>query len=262
MSRVDESSMSEVAQKEISKLRQQIAVQNGIIIKEEAVINEKGDSYICKRALVSLESATAKHMKHDRDYQERIEYFEDKYRKMIQRLEEELEQKKKETKSLFDSYKECTERDMEKHSKIIDSEKNCKSPAIIRARAAIGILQEKIEKIKGGWTDTHNREIVVPPLCVQPSNPHPVKWEEIRRQQLEVMSPAERQFFEESQNRKEEKEEVFTFEGRKVSKWEYNKLTAPPKEKYSGPKKSIKNVTYFPSPLFKALEGELEIPPI
>jgi len=217
MSSVDESTLSEVAQKELSKLRSQISVQLDIIKKEEAVIVQKGDTYICLRSTTCLENATKKLMKHDKDYEDRIEYFEDKYRKMIERLEQELEGKKKETKALFDGYKVSSENEIEKHSKIIDSERGKKTPTIIRAETALQGLREKVNKILSAW--------VVP----ESGQKKPaVDWSEVAKKQLEQMKPSERVFFEASSQKKEEgKEEVYMYKGQKVSKFEYERFTRP-----------------------------------
>jgi len=156
-------------------------------------------------------------MKHDKDCSDRIEYLEEKYRKLVQRLEEELEQKKKEAIQLYEGYKMSCTADIEKHSKVIDDERKVKTPTIIRAEKTIEGLREKVDKILTGW----NTDIVVPeepPTAAK----HTVDWDAIARQQLADMTPAERKFFEDSKNRVEEKEEVYMYNGQRVSKFEYD----------------------------------------
>ena len=216
---VDESSMSDVALTGLSKLRQQIDVQKELIKKEEAVISAKGDTYVCKRSMAALDSLTNRLLKHDRDYEDRIEHFEDKYRKLIQKLEDELEQKKKETKNLFDTYKFSCTNDMEKHSKMIDSERNAKTPTIVRAEKAIEGLLEKVEKIRNGW----NTDVVLSDQSPATGGPI-VDWASIAQQQLADMTPAEKKFFEESKNRKPEPEVTYKYKGQVVSKFEYDRF--------------------------------------
>jgi Zn-dependent metalloprotease len=257
--------MSDAAQKELSRLRQQIVTQKGLIDREEAVISQLGDSYLLIRAKTKLESTERKLanlediFKNDIEtmttsYERKAKDLEEQYNADLKALERSSTFKLDKLKSSYEEYKMKYESDIKASLSMIESQTTKKPPTIIRAETAIEGLRARIESIRSGW----ETNIVVPRESSQSVKPTTLPanyWEEVEKQQLEDMSPAERQFFEESQNRKEVKEEVFTFEGRKVSKWEYNRLTAPPREKYSGPKKPIKTCgILFNTPL--------EIPPI
>jgi hypothetical protein len=225
MSMVDESNLTDLAQRELSSLRKQLGVQLNIIKGQEAVEREKGDTYVCRRSMTVLDSAANRIIKHNKDYQDRIEYFEDKYKKMIQRLDEELEAKKKETKALFGMYIETCEIEMEKHSKIIDSERNKKSPNVIRAEQAVQRLTEKIDKIRNIGNINDNMPIMVPD-----TDKPMVDWAEIAKQQLANMKPSEREFYESTKHTltkpyEEPKEEVYMYKGERVSKFEYDRFT-------------------------------------
>jgi len=213
---VDESSMSETAQKAISKLRSQIDVQKELIKKEEAIESQKGDTYIVTRAKATLESAE---------------------RKML-RLDDELEAFKRE----LDERRKKLENTIAASLAFIEKATTNKTPTTIRAETTIASLREKVEKILNGW----NVDIVIPDETSK-SNKPVVDWNQVAKQQLAQMTPAERQFFEESKNRVEQKEEVYMYNGDRVSKFEYDLFTKQdaeqlPREKYAGPKKACKKV--------------------
>ena len=192
---VDESSMSETAQKAISKLRQQIDVQKELIRKEEVVEGKKGESYVCTRAKISLESAEVR----------------------LNALDEELEAFKKE----LDGKRKKFEAIIEANLKIIERETSKKTPTILRAETAIDGLRLKVEKILNGW----NTDVVVPD---EPSHRKSDKEivAEMTRVQLAQMTSAERLFFEQSNNRQAEAPEpVYMYRGERVSKFEYDRFT-------------------------------------
>jgi hypothetical protein len=205
---VDESSMSDVAQKAISKLRQQIDVQKELIKKEGAVIEGKGDTYLCSRAKLSLENAERK-----------LENAERKYSFEMSSLQKSFEQKSKHLEETYKQDVKKYEESIKTYEKIIEKESTNHTPTIIRAEKTIDGLREKVEKILNGW----NTDVVLSDQSPATGGPI-VDWASIAQQQLADMTPAERKFFEESKNRKPEPEVTYKYKGQIVSKFEYDRF--------------------------------------
>jgi len=104
--------LSEKGQKEVSRLSTLISRQRDIIKTEEAVQSQKGDTYICKRAKVTLEM-----------YDVKLRNAEDEYKKLIAK------------------YEAC----IALQEQIIYEETHKKSPTTIRAETEIESLQRRLD---------------------------------------------------------------------------------------------------------------------
>jgi hypothetical protein len=105
------SNLTPAAQKNLSAISSKITVQKKIIEKERAVLDSKGDTYICNRARTTLASKRTK----------------------LEGLEEEYERKKKQL-----------EAEIELQEKIIWDETHKETPTIIRANMEIeSLMKEK-----------------------------------------------------------------------------------------------------------------------
>lgn len=113
--------LTDAAQKQLSFLQSKISVQKTLIIKEQAVIESKGDTYICNRARTSLAS-----------YKSKMSKIEDERKRILKELEEKEEK---------------LERDIELQEKIIWEETHRKSPNIIRAEKEMEVIQKQIDNI-------------------------------------------------------------------------------------------------------------------
>jgi hypothetical protein len=113
--------LSENAQKEVSRLSTLINKQKNIIKTEEAIQNQKGDSYICKRAKISLEM-----------YDVKLRNAEDEYKRTIAK------------------YESC----IAIQEQIIHDETHKKTPNTIRAETEIETLQKKLENFMKSQTQS------------------------------------------------------------------------------------------------------------
>jgi hypothetical protein len=126
--------LSDTAQKEVSRLSTLINKQKDIIKREQAVQNNKGDTYICKRAKVVLEATELK-----------ITIAEDEYKRCLKELERKYEEDKKTLKLDLEAYISKCESKMNVQQSIINDEANRKSDTVIRAEAEIESLEKKLE---------------------------------------------------------------------------------------------------------------------
>ena len=205
---VDESNLSETAQKEISKLRSQIAVQKEIIRREDVVSKAKGDTYLCARAKISLESAERKLENTERTYIDEVSTLQRIFEQKSKQLEEQYKQNVKKYEDSIKGYES-----------IIQRESAQRTPTILRAETTIEGLQKKVQERLSSWVDY--KEPIIPPEPSTKKKSDQEIVEEMTRMQLAQMTPAERKFFEDSNNRVEEKEEVYMYNGQRVSKFEY-----------------------------------------
>jgi len=107
--------LPESAQKQVSALSAKITNQKNIIVKAKAVLESKGETYICNRARTTLASCESKLSKAKAEYEAYVKDLEEK---------------------------------AELQRKIIWEETHKTSPAIIMAEKEIEILQSQIDAIK------------------------------------------------------------------------------------------------------------------
>jgi hypothetical protein len=138
--------LSEKSQKEVSRLSSLISRQRDIIKTEEAIQSQKGDTYICKRAKISLEM-----------YDLKLKNAEDEYKKLISK------------------YESC----IALQEQIIHEETHKKSPTTIRAETEIESLEKKLENFMKSQTASQPpMETLNPPhtqieMCVGGSEEFP-----------------------------------------------------------------------------------------
>jgi hypothetical protein len=118
--------LPESAQKQVSTLSAKITNQKNIIVKAKAVLESKGETYVCNRARTTLASCESKLSKAKAEYEAYVKDLEEK---------------------------------AELQRKIIWEETHKTSPTIIMAEKEIEILQSQIDAIKKVNTPT---PIVVP----------------------------------------------------------------------------------------------------
>jgi len=135
--------LSENAQKEVSRLSTLINKQKDIIKREQAVQNNKGDTYICKRAKCVLEATELK-----------ITIAEDEYKRSLKELERKHEEDKKTLKLDLEAYISKCENKMSVQQSIINDETNRKSDTVIRAEAEIDSIQKKLEAFMKSQTNS------------------------------------------------------------------------------------------------------------
>jgi hypothetical protein len=107
--------LSDSAQKQVSALSAKITNQKNIIIKSKAVLESKGETYICNRARTTLASCESKLSKAKAEYEAYVKDLEEK---------------------------------AELQRKIIWDETHKTTPTIIMAEKEIEILQSQIDAIK------------------------------------------------------------------------------------------------------------------
>jgi hypothetical protein len=107
--------LPESAQKQVSALSAKITNQKNIIVKAKAVIESKGETYVCNRARTTLASCESKLSKAKAEYEAYVKDLEEK---------------------------------AELQRKIIWEETHKTSPTIIMAEKEIEILQSQIDAIK------------------------------------------------------------------------------------------------------------------
>jgi len=108
------SNLTDTAQKNLSIISRKISIQRGIIDKERAVLDTKGDTYVCSRARNACQIKKEK----------------------LDGLEQEFEKKRRHL-----------ENEIEIQEQIIWNETHRESPSIIRAKAEIDILTKEKNKI-------------------------------------------------------------------------------------------------------------------
>jgi hypothetical protein len=107
--------LSDSAQKQVSALSAKITNQKNLIIKSKAVLESKGETYICSRARTTLASCESKLSKAKAEYEAYVKDLEEK---------------------------------AELQRKIIWDETHKTTPTIIMAEKEIEILQSQIDAIK------------------------------------------------------------------------------------------------------------------
>jgi len=111
---IDTSNLTPIAQKNLTAISNKISIQKKIIEKERAVLDTKGDTYLCNRAKITLASKRTK----------------------LEGLEEDYERKKKQL-----------EAEIEIQEKIIWDETHKQTPTIIRANTEIESLRNERDNI-------------------------------------------------------------------------------------------------------------------
>ena len=152
------SNLTETAQKNLTAISNKISIQKKIIEKERAVLDTKGDTYVCNRARTSL--AHKQHMLEG--LTGKIEAKKERVLVSVTRYLEELKfnyekQKKKFEDDLYNStlrYDEELERtskqlqnEIEIQEKIIWDETHRETPTTIRANKEIEMLTKEKEKL-------------------------------------------------------------------------------------------------------------------
>lgn len=107
--------LSDSAQKQVSMLSSKITNQKNIIVKAKAVLESKGETYVCNRARTTLASCESKLSKAKAEYEAYVKDLEEK---------------------------------AEMQRKIIWDETHKTTPTIIMAEKEIEILQSQIDAIK------------------------------------------------------------------------------------------------------------------
>lgn len=107
--------LSDSAQKQVSMLSSKITNQKNIIVKAKAVLESKGETYVCNRARTTLASCESKLSKAKAEYEAYVKDLEEK---------------------------------AELQRKIIWDETHKTTPTIIMAEKEIEILQSQIDAIK------------------------------------------------------------------------------------------------------------------
>lgn len=128
--------LTEAAQKTISHLKSKVKVQNVIIDKEKEVISQKGDTYVCKRAKKTLESAERKLTNAETDYETSLAELDKQY--------------KLDKESLLKTHKAYLEKQqftITQQLDIINGESTSKTPTIIRCEVEIKSLEAEIKSI-------------------------------------------------------------------------------------------------------------------
>ena len=133
------SNLTETAQKNLTAISNKISIQKKIIEKERAVLDTKGDTYLCSRARGTLANKKAK----------------------LEGLEQEYERKKNQLES-----------EIEIQEKIIWDETHKETPSIIRANMEIQMLTKEKEKLLNavGVFTTEQPSITQPAISLPP--PH------------------------------------------------------------------------------------------
>jgi peptidoglycan hydrolase CwlO-like protein len=130
------SNLTPVAQKNLSAISSKITAQKKIIEKERAVLESKGDTYICNRARTTLASKKAK-----------LEGFEEEYERKKKQLEAEIELQEK----------------------IIWDETHKETPTIIRANMEIeSLTKEKNSLLNAAGVFTTEYPLTQAPRISEP----------------------------------------------------------------------------------------------
>lgn len=127
--------LSDSAQKQVSMLSSKITNQKNIIVKAKAVLESKGETYVCNRARTTLASCESKLSKAKAEYEAYVKDLEEK---------------------------------AELQRKIIWDETHKTTPTIIMAEKEIEILQSQIDAIKKVNTPV---PIVVPDTVSEDDTP-------------------------------------------------------------------------------------------
>jgi hypothetical protein len=126
------SNLTPAAQKNLSAISSKITVQKKIIEKERAVLDSKGDTYLCNRARTSLAFKKAKLEKVEEETSKKAKELEEEFNKALKQLDRDLETK---TRQL--------EAEIEIQEKIIWDETHRETPTIIRANMEIESLTKE-----------------------------------------------------------------------------------------------------------------------
>jgi chromosome segregation ATPase len=126
--------LTEAAQKNITHLRTKVKVQKDMINKENEVIGQKGDTYTCKRAKNTLESAERK-----------ISDGETNYENELAEIERDYQSSKASLLKKHNAYMEKQKSIIEQQLQIIDKETKGKSHTIIRCEVEIKSLEAEIQ---------------------------------------------------------------------------------------------------------------------
>ena len=130
------SNLTETAQKNLTAISNKISIQKKIIEKERAVLDTKGDTYVCSRARTSLAFKKSKLDKLAGDIQDKKEKLEKEFNEALKQLDRDLEVKSRQL-----------EAEIEIQDKIIWDETHRETPTIIRANTEIQLLTKEKEKL-------------------------------------------------------------------------------------------------------------------
>jgi hypothetical protein len=127
------SNLTPLAQKNLSAISSKIAAQKKIIEKERAVLDSKGDTYVCNRARTSLAFKKSKLEKVEEEIEKKKNQLEEEFNKALKQLDRDLETKTRQLES-----------EIEIQEKIIWDETHRETPTIIRANMEIeSLMKEK-----------------------------------------------------------------------------------------------------------------------
>ena len=127
------SNLTPVAQKNLSAISSKIAVQKKIIDKERAVLESKGDTYVCNRAKTSLAFKKSKLDRLEEETAKKAKELEEEFNKALKQLDRDLETKSRQLES-----------EIEIQEKIIWDETHRETATIIRANKEIeSLMKEK-----------------------------------------------------------------------------------------------------------------------
>jgi len=127
------SNLTPLAQKNLSAISSKIAAQKKIIEKERAVLDSKGDTYVCNRARTSLAFRKAKLERLEEETSKKAKELEEEFNKALKQLDRDLETKSRQLES-----------EIEIQEKIIWDETHKETPTIIRANMEIeSLMKEK-----------------------------------------------------------------------------------------------------------------------
>ena len=130
------SNLTETAQKNLTAISNKISIQKKIIEKERAVLDTKGDTYVCSRARTSLSHKQGMLDKLSGKIEEEKEKLKEELKRALEQLDKDLE---------TTSNRLIKEIDLQE--KIIWDETHRETPTIIRANTEIQLLTKEKEKL-------------------------------------------------------------------------------------------------------------------
>jgi hypothetical protein len=154
------SNLTETAQKNLTAISSKISIQKKIIEKERAVLDTKGDTYVCSRARTSLAFKKSKLDKLGEEIEEKKNKLKEEFNKAMKQLDRDLEVKSRQLES-----------EIEIQEKIIWDETHRETPTTIRANKEIEMLTKEKEKLLNAvGVFTTEQPLTQPPTL--PTPPH------------------------------------------------------------------------------------------
>jgi hypothetical protein len=152
------SNLTEAAQKKISELSNKISIQKKLIEREQDVLRNKGETYVCTRArnasqlrkdkLVNLNSQCDSECDEiTRKTQSKIKSLTEEYEQKCKELQDKCKMNISSVEAHYASREMVLEREIEIQEKIIWDETHRENPTIIRANTEIRMLKEEKDKI-------------------------------------------------------------------------------------------------------------------